>query len=143
MRFYLSAASSEIELAEHWIHELESHGHRCSYDWTRDVRANQREGKTDRDLDNIGRMLVLQRDFEGIAAADLFWMLIPHADSIGAWVEFGYALRCYRELEPISRPIIVSGPDDRGIFLSAASIWVPSHQEAFTAIEREYARASS
>lgn len=90
--FYVAGASLEIARAERCIGALRSMGHTITLDWTVEVRAAQANGKTDRELSRERRIDFVRADLKGVHEADYLWLLIPKKQSIGCWIEFGYAI---------------------------------------------------
>lgn len=119
---YLAGSSGELPACEYWIAKLRKAGIEVTLDWPANIRAvgdaNPREAS------EADRLRWTRADLDGVAAADIFWLLIPWKRSIGCWAELGAAQAWARE-------IIVSGDWRKTIFTSLADKRFDSHQEAF------------
>jgi hypothetical protein len=112
MNVYLSTASAELSLATGYMDRLEAAGHHV-HRWDRDVAAARAAGMTDADLPVDVRDACALGDTEAIDEADIFWLLVPSMPSVGAWIEFGFALGRYD-----GPRLVVSGDGGRSIFFS-------------------------
>jgi hypothetical protein len=126
---YLAAASESLAIAGGFMDRLEAAGHRV-HRWDREVAAVRAAGKTDRDLSRSDRLHASAGDLQGIEDADVFWLLVPTEPSVGAWVEFGYALACAVETGGEKPQLVVSGDAARSIFLSQGHETFPDHETA-------------
>jgi hypothetical protein len=119
---YLSGASREAKRVRMWADKLEQTGRmRITHKWFADAEkwAGQ-DAKTQRELTREEVAKIATEDLDGVAAADIVWMLWPKAPTIGAYVELGAALERKRMLAeiagvpsigPFALPrIIITGP---------------------------------
>lgn len=115
-----------------WIDRLREEGFVITHDWTVDDVACT--PLTDADLPPGEREKRATDDLNGVAAADVFWLLAP-IEASGAWTEFGYALAYRRWLKPCLAKhllVLVSGPTyQRTIFTSQADVGFASDQQMF------------
>ena len=110
-KVYVAASSRELERAEAAIQALKDLGHTVTHEWPPLVRAvgeANPQGATD-DM----RYHWAFEDLAGVAAADVFWLLMPYSEGFGAGVELGYAIASFT-------PVVVSGPHKRSIFAACA-----------------------
>lgn len=128
-KVYLAGGSSEVESCGWWMQRLKDAGHTVTHDWTASVRAAVLAGRgaNPRDAGDIERGLWVKEDFGGVESADIFWLLIPQAPTIGAWAELGYA-------SGLETSIIISGDWRKSIFTSLADVLCETHEEAFAII---------
>ena len=103
MKIYLAGASSDLAACEHWRDKLIAAGHVITHDWVSDVQAAIACGLRDHDHPPEERRAFALKDLRGVADADLVWILSSDGNSIGRWVELGFALAA-------ARPLIGSGP---------------------------------
>lgn len=110
MRIYIAGSSREIERAERAIKAVRELGHTITVDWPAAMRAEAANGKGDHALTPEEQKRYAEADLDGVAGADLVWLLIPDREnpSVGAWFEAGYALAIARYHEP-STAIVASG----------------------------------
>lgn len=128
MRLYLCGASAEADTVSSYMARMRAAGHTVTHDWTASVRSARARGVRDDEL-SIADMCALARgDLLGVLAADVVWLLVPEAQSVGAWVELGYALHCNVQT-------IVSGNWRRSIFAALATYDFDSHEAAAARLE--------
>lgn len=111
-KVYVAGSSAELERAERAIAELEAAGIVVTSTWPLNVRdqggiANPTEAPRDLRQRYSTSCLGQLRD------ADLLWVLVPDraAPTIGAWVEYGYAIA-------FNKQIVFSGDTRQSIFCS-------------------------
>lgn len=127
---YVAGGSKEMDIIEQYMHRLRGIGYEITFDWCTEIRnvgaANPR------DADEVDRKKWASHDKLGIARAWTFWLLIPIASTIGAWVELGWAT-----MNQWSRPrVIVSGEWRSTIMTAYADLRFDSHEEAFDHIRK-------
>jgi nucleoside 2-deoxyribosyltransferase len=129
---YVAGASAEVEPIGEYINKLRKEGLRITHDWTREVKLAKAAGRSDQDFDVEERQKLADNDIRGVENCDIFWLIVPN-NSIGAWVEYGYALS-------LRKLIIVSGNFNRTIFLEKVSEFskFTSHDNAFKHIVELY-----
>lgn len=89
-KVYVAGASSEIERCRKWIQRLGKEGIPITYDWTKSV---EEFGSAGSGLRAHQLRMFARFDLQGVQDADLLWLLAPiEGKTIGAWIEFGYAL---------------------------------------------------
>lgn len=132
MRIYVAGASKEIDLCEHWIKQLRLVGHEISHDWTIDIRTS----KPDALLSYDQRRRYAIKDMSGVRSSDMVWLLVPRAESTGAWTEFGLALA-------YGIPVVVSGEHAKNIFCEIPLWRFADHCVAFEFFRTEAERAVS
>ena len=97
MKIYVAGASSEVILIEELMACLREGGIEITCDWTENIRFAQNQ-----EVDLSYKRACAEADLRGIREAAVFWMVLPKAESIGCYVELGYAIG-------IRRCIVVSG----------------------------------
>lgn len=139
MKIYVAGASAELELCKRYMQKLREAGFTITHDWTAEIEKNA--GKTDKDLTWAEAREHANGDLAGVAASDLFWLMVPRPPnaSKGCWVELGYAS------SDKSKLIYVSGAARGCIFLARADQLfegggIDVHETAFNAIVHRYAR---
>ena len=119
---YVAGASGEaIEVAA-LIAKLEGLGHTCTFDWTREVLSRRAAGKTDADLTQFEAACAATGCLDGVDRADILWLVVPQTESIGAWVELGYAMAR-------GKILCASGRHSRTIFGALVHNTFPTHED--------------
>jgi len=142
-RIYIAGASANIELHERFNREVIEAGWTITCDWCAAVRAAGNVASPD---DPQVRREAALADLEGVATADVFWLVQPEgsATSTGCWVELGYALALQAlgmsRPRGIYGPIVVSGSSKKCIFADLADYRFQSHDDALDFINRDLAR---
>lgn len=118
---YLAGASADLETCERYRDRLRAAGLEIARDWMADIRENAARGRPDHEIPADERKAYAESDLRGVYACDVFWLLVPSNASIGAWVEFGWALatRALRQLQAGEwnrRPLIIASGPWRSIF---------------------------
>lgn len=129
---YLAGASAEVALCERYRDRLQEAGFTITHDWMRDVRAHEAAGLGEWELPINVRRASAMGCLAGVDQASLVWVLLPKGQSIGAWVELGYALRLATSAPAPDFKVVVSG-GWRSIFGDLA-IHYTHHEIAFAAI---------
>lgn len=125
MRLYLAGASAELQLIEGYIKRiLAETSHTITHDWTKAVR---RYGANPPNMLLPDRKLASIEDLSGAFQADLVWLLVPAAASIGCYFEVGAAFQDGKQ-------IIASGDTRKSIFCSLFKAEYPTHEDAFKVI---------
>lgn len=129
---YVAGASKEIDLVEGYVAELRRHGWTISHDWCSEIRScSVPEGE----LTDEEQARTAEADLYGVESAEVFWLMVPKNQSVGAWIELGAALSLRRGGLPPVR-VIVSGT--RGsIFETLADERYATHEEALRALCNE------
>lgn len=122
LRVYVAGASVEVDMCAEFIGRLRVAGAVITHDWTSSVRANG--GAADASMPRAHRAAMVVEDFAGIAAADVVWVLVPEAQTIGAWVELGYA-------RGLRKRVHVSGPHSRRTIFTEFCAHHETHEDAF------------
>lgn len=94
MKIYVAGASAEIERARRVIAELRARGIEVPGDWPAIVDAHN--GRTNHGLTDDERRSAARACMRAAVDCDVFLLLVPHAQTIGAWVELGAALESDR-----------------------------------------------
>ena len=129
---YVAGASAELDLVDRYVARLRAGGWRVTLDWCAIVRDN---GGPDRSnmVDSAERArAIATADLDAVAEADVFWLVVPAAPSIGCWVKIGVACAA-RALPCGGRPhptIIISADRGQTIFTALADVAFPTHDEA-------------
>jgi hypothetical protein len=127
MRVYVAGASAEIDRCERFRDRCIAAGHAVTFDWMAHVRST---GSANIGLTREQRELAALACLDGVSNADVFVLLFPRAVTVGAWVEFGFALRC-----PLVRVIVV-GDDDSSVMTAAWEVeYARDEDEALALIE--------
>jgi hypothetical protein len=135
-RIYIAGASANIELHERFNREVIAAGWTITCDWCAAVRAAGNVASPD---DPAVRREAALADLEGVATADVFWLVQPNptSTSTGSWVEIGFALGLRTKLERLGLPkIVVSGTSRKCIFADLADYRFQSHDDALEFIKR-------
>jgi hypothetical protein len=153
-RIYVAGASAQIELIECMLAKLIEAGWVITCDWCAAVRAAGNVASPD---DPQVRREAALADLEGVATADVFWLVQPDSTSTstGSWVELGFALALrvnvpmahalggdegIRHVLAGERPglprIVVSGTSMKCIFSDLADCRFQSHDDALDFIKR-------
>lgn len=125
---YVAASSTDIDRAERWIGALRANDVIVTSTWPENIRkvgaANPRNATLQQ------RLAWSFDDFNEIAAATAFWLLVPPLDkpTRGAWIELGAA-------HIAGKPVICSGDCRQSIFCSVG-VEFETDEEAFTAVVR-------
>lgn len=123
-KVYVAGGSHEIARCEDAIQALRDLGHTVVHDWPRMVRevgsANPRDATDDM------RQAWAEQDLDGVAEADVLWLLMPEREGFGAAVELGYAIAGGAD-------IVISGPHQRSIFTVYADRVYPTDLDALKA----------
>lgn len=159
-RIYVAGASAQIELIECLLAKLIEAGWIITVDWCAAVRA---AGNVASPEDPATRRSAALLDLEGVATADVLWLVQPEGSSTstGAWVELGFALALRmnattvralhldgslaKSLEYTTRSglpvIVVSGTSRKCIFADLADYRFQSHDDALDYIKRDLVRS--
>lgn len=123
---YVSGSSREIDIVKPYVEKLKILGYFITEDWTDKVQFPGEDFKV-----SVGdRKQAATLEIRGVEEAIMFWLLVPEALSIGAWVELGLAIRSCQY-------VIVSGPKIKcTVFTEAASHQFLTHEEAFLFFKR-------
>jgi hypothetical protein len=92
---YVAGASKETDRAKHVIARCRELGLTITMDWTKGIEDARAKGyATDADCPPQVRLEAARADFNGVANADVFLLLVPakRHGSLGAWIELGIAL---------------------------------------------------
>lgn len=108
-KIYVAGASSEIVRAERQGRLLRDNGFEVVSTWTQVIRDVGHANPTDATPEEY--KLWAGRDLAEVQAADVFWLLLPEANTVGAWIELGFA-------HAINKLIVMSG-QHRPIFTPA------------------------
>ena len=100
---YVAGASAEVDMIVGYMAALREGGVHITHDWTPDVILARRMCVSERELAGALRMKAASEDFAGVASADILWLVVPEASSVGCWAELGYA-------HGVGTPIVASGP---------------------------------
>lgn len=129
---YLAGASAEVGLCERYRDRLREAGFTITHDWMADVRAHEAVGLGEWELPLNVRRASAMECLVGVEQAGIVWVLLPKGQSIGAWVELGYALsRATSGLAPDLKLVVSGGW--RSIFGDLA-VHYAFHEAAFAAI---------
>jgi hypothetical protein len=132
---YVAGASADLPFIEGYMAQLRSAGLEITHDWCAVVRDAMAQGKgANSGMTREEQALTAQADLDGIARADIFWLLMPPVESrsVGAFVELGYVLSVRDGPGNREKPIIVvSGATDRSIFAALADVLFITHDQAF------------
>jgi hypothetical protein len=129
VKAYLAGASAEADAVAGWMARVREAGLEVTCDWPADIKANLAAGKPDASLTDAERAAYAEADLDGIASADIFWLLAPEPgnNSTGCWLELGHALALQAGLT-----VVASGPGrKRCIFVALADHQFETHAEAF------------
>jgi hypothetical protein len=153
-RIYVAGASAQIELIECMLAKLIEAGWVITCDWCAAVRAAGNVASPD---DPQVRREAALADLEGVATADVFWLVQPDSTSTstGSWVELGFALALrvnvpmahvlggnegIRHVLAGERPglprIVVSGASRKCIFADLCDYRFREHDDALDFIKR-------
>jgi len=114
---YLAGASRELERVKKYAELLERSGlERITYCWWQDIEAN--DVGTDHRLTRDEQCAYATGDLRGVYEAQLVWFLWPEAPSMGAPVEYGFALAVSRQ-NPM-RLVVTGGKASSCIFTALA-----------------------
>lgn len=119
MKVYVAGASAEVERAERAMRLVRSMGHNIALDWTQVLRAARAQGvRSDADLAPEHALGLARQQLLAIDGSDVLWLLAPARPSVGAWVEFGFALGLHwpDDSDDGPRTVIVSGKCAHTIF---------------------------
>jgi hypothetical protein len=161
-RIYVAGASAQIELIENYLDALRLAGWSITVDWCAAVRA---AGNVASPEDPAVRKGAALADLEGVATADVLWLVQPEGSSTstGAWVELGFGLAqrmnvtmaralggdesLASRLGANERPglprIVVSGTSRKCIFSDLADYRFQSHDDALDFIKRDLVTVST
>lgn len=128
MKAYLAGASAELELCKHWRDRLRAAGVEITHDWIATIEAVGDANPADASREQRAKWA--DEDLDGVANADVFWLLMPPPGrGWGAGVELGYAVG--RKDYGTHVTIVVSGDDSHTIFGGLAPHYFATHEEAF------------
>jgi nucleoside 2-deoxyribosyltransferase len=105
-RVYVAGASKEMPRVEAAIAAVRYAGGEITEDWPAAIRA---AGAANEGLTQAQRTEAAVADLRGVETADVVWLMVPEAQTAGAWVEMGYAIA-------LGRRVIVSPVANRCIF---------------------------
>lgn len=123
VKVYVATAFTQVELARTWMDALRQHGITISHDWSEFEKENK-QGELNQPLEDQYKFS--RNDLQGVADADIVWLLSPAAGGTGCWVEYGYALA-------LGKPVIVSG-SRRSIFVTQSTAFHVEHLDALKEI---------
>ena len=89
MKVYVAGASKEIIRAERWVRRLQDDGIIVMSTWTQVIRAVGKANPVDATPEQYKSWV--QKDLDEVAASNVLWFLLPEVDTVGAFVELGYA----------------------------------------------------
>lgn len=121
---YIAGASAEAERCRYWMDRARNAGVDLSLDWLLMIE----EKGANEDLDEPDRKPAASECLDAIDFATIVWVLAPEREtqSIGPWVEMGYALATHKR-------VIVSGDTKRSIFCALADEF-PNDAAAFSGL---------
>lgn len=111
LHVYVAGSSREIPRVREAIRMLVRGGCTISGDWVSQV---EQHGSAGARLDDLQRASCAQHDLDAIDRADAILVLWPRTESVGAYVELGYALAATR------LTIAERRDDDRPFFVAVA-----------------------
>lgn len=121
---YIAGASAEVDMVVEYAAKAAAIGWHQTFEWWRDVLENRKRNVPDVALTDKERERLSRADLEGVARAEVVWLIIPPPGrSAGAWLELGAAIATKKR-------IIVSGDWRRSIFTSLAERRFDTHDEA-------------
>lgn len=123
LRVYVAGASAEVDMVATFIGRLREAGVVITYDWTADVLTSRARGVRDEDLTPGVRQACATADLQGVAQADVMWLLTPANASTGAWTELGFAIGT-------GTPLIISGEQARRSIFTEGRHCVATHEDA-------------
>ena len=88
MQVYVAASSQEMDYAREIMDEFEARGHTV-YDWTAEIK---KEGTSNGGLSRKKAVRYAVNDLNAVEHSEVFVLLAPATATVGAWVEYGYAL---------------------------------------------------
>src|ERR1700747_2806340 len=124
MKIYVAGASKERLMIADYMRRLREAGFEITHDW---IAEMDQEKTPDNELSHEKAEKYGRRNLYGVLQADLFWLMIPENQSLGAWVELGYALA--------RMGVIVSGDRTKSIFVHLSCDHFKTHEEAFEFIK--------
>jgi hypothetical protein len=135
---YIAGASAHMAPIEEYMQMLRNAGLEITHDWCAVVRDAMAQGKgANSGMTREEQAVAAQADLDGVARADIFWLLMPPVESrsVGSFVELGYALSRRKLLTHFQderrMAIVVSGISDRSIFAALADVLFITHDQAF------------
>lgn len=130
LHVYVAGSSQELPRVREAMRRLRAEGHHITFDWTTDVEQFGTHGDA---LTIQQRQECADRDFYGIAAADVFLMLDPAETSRGVQVELGFAISrrwARHHVEPGTvLAIVIAGPGQRPTIWHACADHVAANDE--------------
>jgi len=130
MKCYVAGASAERGEVSKYMQLLRDAGIAITLDWI--ALIDEDGGVSNEGLTSVRRHQLAKADLQGVADADVVWLMVPRNYSAGAWVELGYALG-------IEKIVVASGNYERSIFTSKCHCEFSSHDDALAWI-RGYAK---
>lgn len=89
MKVYIAGSSKEITRAERWGSELRAYDIEVVSTWPEVIRKVGKANPADATIAQYREWA--KRDLDEVKRANVFWLLLPEGDTIGAWVELGHA----------------------------------------------------
>jgi hypothetical protein len=124
LKLFVSGNSRERDVVGPYIKRLTlTPGVLITLDW---VAVMNSVSTPDPELTADERWKYASADLHAINEAHVVWLLIPSSEkpTIGAWIEYGYALGC-------GKRIVVSGDERRSLFTARAHLLCATHEEAY------------
>lgn len=101
MKLYIAGASKEITRAERWKVNLEAAGITITSTWIDNIRKVGQSNPANATTEQYKQWAINQCLHE-VEQADVFWLLLPECETVGAWIELGRAFT-------LGRHIVMSG----------------------------------
>jgi hypothetical protein len=112
VKVYVAGSSAEIARAKYVIAKLRAAGIEVPGDWPAIIDAHG--GKANAGLTNEERLAAAVVCLEHATTCDVFLLLVPHTNTVGAWVELGAAVEAGR------RCVMSGTPADTGCSIFTA-----------------------
>jgi nucleoside 2-deoxyribosyltransferase len=122
MKVYVAGASAERGEVSKYMQLLRDAGITVTLDWVAIIDGED-GGVSNEGLSTERRRELAKADLQGVADADIVWLIVPNNFSAGAWVELGYAFG-------LGKSVIASGNYERSIFTSHCVVEFRSHDDA-------------
>lgn len=130
VKVYIAGASSEIERAVKWRDKLREVGVDVVSTWPDVIKAIGVANPTDASVDEYKQWT--WKDLDQVRDADVLWVLLPEANTVGAWIELGF-MTCLRAMPSMLREQAgIDDGNDRQIFMSGR------HRPIFTPALADY-----
>lgn len=89
MKVYIAGASKEIERAERWARRLTEADIQVTSTWMANIRKVGQANPADATIEQYKQWAINQCLGE-VNHSDVLWLLLPEAETIGAYVELGF-----------------------------------------------------